>query len=55
MLAELYKKLRSTEIKTQIAVLKFQSAHQCALPAQCPRFEPEWIQVVVIFHIVISS
>ena len=27
MLAEFYKILRSTEIKTQIAVLKFQSAY----------------------------
>ena len=30
MLAELYKILGSTEIKTQIAVLKFQSAYQGA-------------------------
>ena len=32
MLAELYKKLGSTEIKTQIAVLKFQSAHHFTIP-----------------------
>ena len=32
MLAELYKKLRSTEIKTQIAVLKFQSAYHFTIP-----------------------
>ena len=30
MLAEIYKILGSTEIKFQIAVLKFQSANQCA-------------------------
>ena len=32
MLAELYKILGSTEIKTQIAVLKFQSAYHFTIP-----------------------
>ena len=32
MLAELYKILASTEIKTQIAVLKFQSAYHFTIP-----------------------
>ena len=32
MLAELYKMLGSTEIKTQIAVLKFQSAYHFTIP-----------------------
>ena len=32
MLAELYKILGSTEIKTQIAVLKFQSAYHFYIP-----------------------
>ena len=32
MLAEIYKRLGSTEIKTQIAVLKFQSAYHFTIP-----------------------
>ena len=32
MLAEIYKILGSTEIKTQIAVLKFQSAYHFTIP-----------------------
>ena len=32
MLAEIYKILRSTEIKTQIALLKFQSAYHFTIP-----------------------
>ena len=32
MLSEIYKILRSTEIKTQIAVLKFQSACHFTIP-----------------------
>ena len=32
MLAELYKILASTKIKTQIAVLKFQSAYHFTIP-----------------------
>ena len=32
MLSEIYKILRSTEIKTQIALLKFQSAYHFTIP-----------------------